>query len=65
MHILVGTISCIKKDDMRKVRDSEFSTFDGSTRVVGMLNHMPDQNDGTYREGEGTAPMTAACPADR
>ena len=29
-----------------------------------MLNPMRDKNEGTYR-GEGTTPVTTACPEDR
>ena len=30
-----------------------------------MLNPMRDKNEGTYRGGEGTTPVTTACPEDR
>ena len=34
-------------------------------REVGMLNPMRDQNEGTYRGGEGMAAVTKAFPDDR
>ena len=64
MHILVGTFSCIKIDQ-RKARDRELATFDENRRAVGMLSPMRDKNEGTYRGGEGTTPVTTACPEDR
>ena len=33
-------------------------TFDEKRRAVGMMNPMRDENEGTYRGGEG---MTPAC----
>ena len=46
-------------------RESELATFDKNRREVGMLNPMRDKIEGTYRGGEGTTPMTTACPEDR
>ena len=64
MDILVGTFSCIKIDQ-RKARGRELATFDENRRAVGMLNPMRDKNEGTYRGGKGTTPVTTACPKDR
>ena len=64
MHILVGTFSCIKIDP-RKARERELAAFDENRRAVGMLTPMRDKNGGTYRGGEGTTPVTTACPEDR
>ena len=64
MHILVGLFSCIKNDE-RKAQERELATFDGNRRAVGMLNPMRDKNEGTYRGGEGTTPVTAVSPEDR
>ena len=49
----------------RKARERESATFDENRRAVGMLNPMHDKIEGTYRGGEGTTPVTTACPEDR
>ena len=54
-----------EKNDQRKAREREIAAFDANRRVVGMLNPMRDKNEGTYRGGEGTTPVTTACPEDR
>ena len=64
MRILVGTFSRIK-NDQRKARERELATFDENRPAVGMLNPVRDKNEGTYRWGEGTTPVTTACPQDR
>ena len=64
VHILVGTFTCIKIISGKR-QESELATFDGNRRAVGMLNPMRDKNEGTYRGGEGTKPVTTACPEDR
>ena len=61
--ILVGTFSSIEID-WRRARERELATFDENRGAVGMLNPMRDKNEGTYR-GEGTTPVTTACPEDR
>ena len=48
-----------------EARERELATFDENRRAVGMLNPMRDKNEGTYRGGEGTTPVTTACPEDR
>ena len=42
----------------------ELATFDENRRAVGMLNPMRDKTEGAY-QGEGTTPVTTACPEDR
>ena len=42
-RMLVGTFSCIKKNDWRKARERELATFDGNRRAAGMLNPMRDK----------------------
>ena len=64
MYIVVGTFSCIK-NDKRKARERALATIDENRRAVGMLNRMRDKSEGTYRGGEGTTPVTTACPEDR
>ena len=59
-----GNFSCIKIDQ-RKAQERELATFDENRRAVGMLNPMRDKNEGTYRGGEGTTPVSTACPEDR
>ena len=39
-------------------------TFDENRRTVGMLNPMCDENEVTYRGGEGATPVTTACPEE-
>ena len=46
------------------LRELGLATFDENRRSAGMLNPMRDTNEGTYR-GEGTTPVTTACPDDR
>ena len=46
-------------------RESELATFDENRRAVGLLNPMRDKIEGTHRGGEGTTPVTTACPEDR
>ena len=48
--------------DWRKARERELATFDKNRPAVRMLN---DKNEGTYRGGEGTTPVTTAFPEDR
>ena len=48
------------KIDQRKARERELATFDENRQAVGMLNPMRDKNEGTYRGGEATAPVTTA-----
>ena len=59
----VGTFSCIKID-LQKARERELATFDDNRRAVGMLNPMRDKSEITYRGGEGTTPVTTACPEE-
>ena len=54
-----------KKSDQRTAREREFATFGENRRAVRMLTPMSDKNEGTYRGGEGTTPVTTACPEDR
>ena len=54
-----------KKNDHRKARERELATFDENQRAVGMLNPVRDKNEGTYRGGEGTTPVTTACLENR
>ena len=60
----VGTCSCAQIHS-RKARKRELAAFDESRRALGMLNPMRDKTEGTYRGGEGTTPVTTACPEDR
>ena len=64
-RMLVGTFSCIKKNDWRKARERELAKFDENRRAVGMLNLCATKNKGTCRGGEGTTPVATACPEDR
>ena len=50
---------------LRQYRERELATFDENRRAVGMLNPTRDKSEDTYRGGEGTTPVTAACPEDR
>ena len=45
----------------RKARKRELATFDENRRAVGMLDTMRDKNEGTYRAGEGTTPVTCTA----
>ena len=63
-YVLVGTFSCTK-DDQRKARERELASFDENRRAVGTLNPMRVKNEGTYRGGKGTAPLTTACQEGR
>ena len=49
-----------KKSDQRTAREREFATFGENRRAVRMLTPMSDKNEGTYRGGEGTTPVTTA-----
>ena len=51
----------------RKAREREIliATFDRNRRAAEMLNPTRDKNEGTYRGGEGTTPVTTACPQGR
>ena len=42
-------------------RERELAIVDENRRAVGMR----DKNEGTYRGGEGTTPVTTTCPEDR
>ena len=48
-----------------KARERELATFDENRRAVGKLNPVRGKNEGTYRGGGGTTPVTTACPEDR
>ena len=54
-----------KKNDERKARERELASFDENRRAVGTLNPMRVKNEGTYRGGKGTAPLTTACQEGR
>ena len=58
----VGMLS--KTITYRKAQQREWATFDENRRAVGMPNPMCDQTYGTYRGGEGTTPVTSACPQE-
>ena len=51
--------------DLQRARARELATFDKRRRAVGMPNPMRDKNEGTSPGGEGTAPVTTACPEGR
>ena len=63
--VLVGVSLLHKKVDCGKARERELATFDENRRAVGMLNPVRDENEGTYRGGEGMTPATTTCPEDR
>ena len=55
------TLTSGKRED----RGLLIATFDGNRRAVEMLNPMREKNEGTYRGGEGAAPVSTARPEDR
>ena len=57
------SFSCVKID-WRKALKRELATLNENRRAVGMLSPMREKNEGTYREAEGTTPVTTACPEE-
>ena len=62
-YVLVDALSSLKIFS-RRTRERELATFDENRRAVRMLTPMRIKTEGTYRGGEGTTPVTTACPED-
>ena len=67
---LVGTFSCAQID-LRKARERELATLDGKSTSSGIAEPYARQKiepyarqkiEGKNRGGEGTSPVTTACP---
>ena len=59
------------QSDRPKVQERELAKFNAKqmdtkkAENVGMLNPMRDNNEGTYRGGEGNRPVTTSGPGGR
>ena len=51
--------------DLRKDRERELATLDENRRAVRLLNLFAIKIEGKNRGGEGTTPVTTACPEAR
>ena len=61
VHINVRTFSCVQID-LRKAREREFAAFNENRPAVGLLNLCAIKIERKNRGGEGTTPVTTACP---
>ena len=60
--IFVGTFSCARSD-LRKAREREFATVDEKSTSSGIAGtYARIKIEGKNRGGEGTTPVTTACP---